>query len=268
MIEIISALDNIRNKSLSNDDKKTGLIFGEKWLEAIKIKKCLISSHLTKKTIVNIKEDDIQLIITIFPPKFMDQGGKIIPEKMELLSILIEKKTAVFVLGESWLTSNDGGFEYLLNLLDFQYTKETILQQNDLQGKPQFTKGRLGERERKCKFKELVDLVHKNINTDLCYLGYNNHPVQKVALFQTLEVFQLEAILENDEIDALIIGDLTYEAKLELNLRKFPAIFVGRRSMENAVLAKIRRKIMEDFTSDLPEFIVLKQDEIGVKYTK
>lgn len=268
MIEIISALDNIRNEFLSDEDKKTGLIFGEKWLETTKTKKCLISSHLTKKTIASLKEEDIQLIITIFPPKFIEQVGRILPEKMEFLSILIQQKTAVYSLGDFWFVSNDGGFDYLLKMLDFQYTSEFKLEYNDLLGNSQLVKGRLGERERKCKFKELVDLVQKNIDTELKYLGYNKHPIQTVAIFQTLDELQLERILENEKIDALIIGELSYEAKLELNLRKFPTIFVSRRSLENSVLAKIRRKIMEDFTSDLPELIVLKQDEIGVKCSK
>ncbi|HUU79783.1 MAG TPA: Nif3-like dinuclear metal center hexameric protein [candidate division Zixibacteria bacterium] len=269
MSQLISVLENIRNNYCSNECNETGLMIGDDWLENLKIKKCLITSHLTRKVVANAKKEEFELIVTIFPPKFVTQRNKISKEKMELISILINNKIAVYSLGSYWLTAEDGGFQYFLELLDFQYSKDIEYRYYDEDKRLKIIHGRLGERKTKCKFKELVDLVQNNLKSNVTYIGFDNQVIEKAAVFLKLDVEEtLESIIHDGKIDALIIGDVSYELLLSLNLKKIPVVITSRRVLENILLGKIRRMLMEDMNIDLQELTTLKQDEIGVVYPK
>lgn len=269
MSQLISVLENIRNNYCSDECNETGLMIGYNWLENVKIKKCLITPHLTRKVVANAKKEDFELIVTIFPPKFVTQRNKISKEKMELISILANNKIAVYSLGSYWLTAEEGGFHYFLELLDFQYSKEIEYKYSDEDRRSQIIRGRLGERKTRCKFKELVELVQNNLKSNVTYIGFDNQIIEKVAVFLKLDEEEtLELIVNDEQIDALVIGDISYEILLSLNLKKIPVIIISRRVLENILLGKIRRKLMEDMNIDLPELTILKQDEIGVVYSK
>ncbi|MHA1532883.1 MAG: hypothetical protein ACTSR6_12905 [Candidatus Heimdallarchaeota archaeon] len=64
-------------------------------------------------------------------------------------------------------------------------------------------------------------------------------------------------------MDVLLVGETTYEGLLTAQLQKIPIVILEKRNLENAVLASIRRKLMEEVAVDLPEIITLKQNQIG-----
>ena len=54
-----------------------------------------------------------------------------------------------------------------------------------------------------------------------------------------------------------------YESLQNMQLYKIPYIHLSRRILENALLRKIRRRIMEEVSVDLPELKIVKQEEFG-----
>ena len=131
MNEVILALEKIRKEFKGKVGENARIIIGEDWLHKskTKIKKCIVSARLTRKAVATAAKEDVQLIITIFPPIFT-QGShrKISKEHLNLLKILLENNISVYSLGEDWLITENGGFDYLLNLLDFQYPSPLVIE--------------------------------------------------------------------------------------------------------------------------------------------
>ncbi|NHJ31704.1 MAG: hypothetical protein FK732_02470 [Asgard group archaeon] len=265
MNEIIRALEEIRKEYKGAIGENAGIIIGEDWLlkSKTKIKKCLITSRLTRKAVATAAKDEIQLIITVFPP-VLTQGNhrKINKEHLDLLKILMEKNIGVYSLGRKWLTSEKGGFDYLLNLLEFQYTAPLVVEYQVHNEKSKKKFGRVGERKKKITYKELLELLKQHISNDLRYLGYSQAKVQKIAFFYEIRNDLMEIVHELS-LDAILIGDTPYEGLLTAQLQKLPLVILEKANLENAVLASIRRRLMEEVVTDLPEIITLKQDKIG-----
>jgi len=265
MNEVIQALEKIRKEFKSKVGENAGIIIGEDWLHKskTKIKKCIISARLTRKAVATAAKEDVQLIITVFPPIFTrGSHRKISKEYMGLLKILLENKISVYSLGEDWLITENGGFDYLLNLLDFQYSSPLIVEYQSKHNKTEKKAGRLGERKKKISYNDLLELLRQNISEDLRYLGYNQAKVQKIAFFYEIRN-ELMKIVNELNLDVLLVGEATYDGLLTAQLQKIPIVILEKRNLENAVLASIRRKLMEEVAVDLPEIITLKQDQIG-----
>jgi len=120
----------------------------------------------------------------------------------------------------------------------------------------------LGERKKKITYNDLLELLKQHISNDLCYLGYNQAKVQKIAFFYEIRDELMEIVNELN-LDVLLVGETTYEGLLTAQLQKIPIVILEKRNLENAVLASIRRKLMEEVAVDLPEIITLKQNQIG-----
>ncbi len=265
MTEVITALEKIREKSKRKIGENSGIITGEEWLlsSKTKIKKCMITSRLTRKAVATAAKEEIQLIITIFSPIFaFSKDRKISKEHLDLLKVLQEKNIGVYSLGEEWLVTENGGFDYLLNLLNFQYTAPIGDEYLTLNKKTKAIVGRLGERKKKITYEELLDLLKQNISDKLCYLGYSQADVQKIAIFHEVK-YDLMEVIHELKLDAILVGETSYEGILTAQLQKLPLVILEKRNLENAMLASIRRKLMENITVSLPEIITLKQDEIG-----
>ncbi len=265
MKEVIQALEKILKEFKGKVGENAGIIIGEDWLHKskTKIKKCIVSARLTRKAVATAAKEDVQLIITIFPPIFT-QGShrKISKEHLNLLKILLENNISVYSLGEDWLITENGGFDYLLNLLDFQYPSPLVIEYQNKHKKNEKKTGRLGERKKKISYNELLELLRQHISNDLRYLGYNQTKVQKIAFFHEIGNELMEIVNELN-LDVLLVGEATYEGLLIAQLQKIPIVILEKRNLENAVLASIRRRLMEEVAVDLPEIITLKQDQIG-----
>ena len=265
MKDVIQALENIRKEFKGKVGENAGIIIGEDWLHKskTKIKKCIISARLTRKTVATAAKEDVQLIITVFPPMFTrGNHRKISKEHLELLKILLENNIGVYSLGEDWLITENGGFDYLLNLLDFQYPSPLVIEYQNKHKKNEKKIGRLGERKKKIIYSDLLELLRQNISEDLRYLGYNQAKVQKIAFFYEIKNELMEIVNELN-LDVFLVGETTYEGLLTAQLQKIPIVILEKRNLENAVLSGIRRKLMEEVAVDLPEIITLKQDQIG-----
>jgi len=265
MTDVIPALEKIREEFKGKIRENSGIIIGEDWLlsSKSKIKKCLVTSRLTRKAVATAAKEEMQLIITIFSPVFtINKHRKINKDNLDLLKILLEKNIGVYSLGEEWVFAENGGFDYLLKLLDFQYTAPLESKYQSLHKRSKTISGRLGERKNKITYKDLLELLKQNINDKLCYLGYSQAKVQKIAMFHEITDDFMEVIHEL-KLDVILAGETSYEGLLTAQLQKLPLILLEKRTLENAMLASIRRKLMEDVTASLPEIISLKQDEIG-----
>ncbi|MDY6902031.1 MAG: Nif3-like dinuclear metal center hexameric protein [Cyanobacteriota bacterium] len=259
MDEVIIALDGIR-KDYDSEINVGGMILGEEWLAKIKIKKCLIAARLTKKVIAIAVQEKVKLIITIYPPLFT-RGSyyKINKEHLELLKKIIQNKIAIYSLTKEWLVTEKGGFDYFLQLLDFEYNSKITCE-----NEPPENKGRLGRRKKKLLLKDMLELLRQNSDDDIRYLGYSEMPIQEIAVFSEItdeiDVYWLQ---NRSEIDLVIVGDISYEALLVAKLIQLPVVVLGRRNLENVTLGNISRRLMEEITITLPELITVKQDKIG-----
>jgi putative NIF3 family GTP cyclohydrolase 1 type 2 len=265
MNEVIQALEKIRKEFKGKIGENAGIIIGEERLltSKAKVKKCLVSARLTRKAVATAAKDDVQLIITVFPPIFVQsKHRKISKENLELLRILLEKNIGVYSLGEDWLITEKGGFDYLLNLLDFEYTSLLEIEYQTKHKKAKKKTGRMGERKKKISYKELLELLKQHISDDLRYLGYSQTKVQKIAFFYEIRNELMENVHELN-LDAILVGDTSYEGLLTAQLQKLSLVILEKRNLENAVLACIRRRLMEEVAVDLPEIVTLKQDQIG-----
>ena len=273
MSKIIDILDKITKEVADPAIEKNRVTLGEKFVneKKSKIKNCIIASHLTRKTITLAIEKGANLIITIYPPAFTNPYSQsLFDNKLEFLEVLLEKKIAVYSLGEEWLYAHDGGFAFLLELLDFQYSQKTTL---NLHKKIRDRKGKivgcLGEREKKITLKDLVEVLNGLMEDDFIYYGYNQKPIQSLIVLGKINSEQiLFSVANQKNIDAIIVGELKYEVSLVINLIKKPIIIIGQRILDNLILGKIRRKIMEELEIDLPNLIVYKQEEIGTYVKK
>ncbi|MFW9923071.1 MAG: Nif3-like dinuclear metal center hexameric protein [Candidatus Thorarchaeota archaeon] len=271
MTEFVHLLDKMI-KEFSNINSEMSFVIGKEWYEDTRnnIKKCLITSHLTRKAVATAIQTEVDLIITIAPPIFVINKEKRIPaEKLEILRLLIENRIAIFSFGEKFLTMEKGGFDYFLNLIDFKYSSLFNYNLTNFCNTATSLEGRIGETEKKAKFKDLIEKVQKNLDVPITYYGYEDTLVKKIVILS--EILQEELFFElatKTDIDAIIVGDLGYEAKVSVHLAKIPIIIVGRENLENNSLSKIRRMLMEYITVDLPELETLKQQFQGTLYPK
>jgi putative NIF3 family GTP cyclohydrolase 1 type 2 len=270
MKSIINVLEKIRKSTTTDNLDSSGIIIGKKWFldEKVKLTKCYVSSRLTRKIVAQAAQEKVRLIILIFPP-ILTRGHeqKIDDEQLDLLKIIIENKIVIYALGENWLTSEDGGFDFFFDLLEFQYKsniKSVTIDHNN--GKNELV-CRLGQRKKKLKLSELLFLLQQFVDKEITYLGYNELPVQKAIIFHDiLDKGIIQEINQAKVADLVIVGEVNYEALLAAQLAKLPLVIIGKRNLENMLISKIRRKLMEEVTIDLPDIIVKKQEEIGTKY--
>ncbi len=267
MSQIIALLDKIKVESSSKDKQTSGVILGGEWIEfsKTKIRKCLIAAHLTRKVVATAVKEKAEIIITIYPPSFTQtDSNEIPPTKMELLQRLVQNKIAVYSLGESWLLSEQGGFDYFLRMLDFDYRHKMKIDFIDDLHNKRTAVCRYGERKNKIQLKDLVQLLYQYLECPFKYSGYNQSSIKGVVLFN--EIINKDIICkikENAKINAVIFGDIDYESLQSLQLNRISYIHLSRRILENALLGKIRRRLMEEISVDLPELKILKQEEFG-----
>ena len=270
MVSIIDALEKIKKKSNLNKTDANGFIIGGKWIFDKKenLSKCLVTSRLSRKVVAQSAQENFKLIISIYPPIFtrgIEQ--RVNNEQLDLLKIIIENKIALYALGEGWLVVEDGGFDYLLDLLDFQYKSFFELLISDRIGKEKKLFGRLGERKKKLKLNELLFLIQELVDQEISYIGYNELPIKNVVIVN--EIMNEDIILEiiySKKTDLIIVGEITYEALLAAQLVKLPIVIIGKRNLENIVISKIRRNLLEEVTINLSDIIIKKQDKIGSIY--
>jgi putative NIF3 family GTP cyclohydrolase 1 type 2 len=265
MKNLVKVLDAIRKD-------ETGIILGYEWHEKsrTKIDKVIIASHLTRKVIATAIQNKISFIVTIYPPTSIQPFGvRIDKTKMEILKSLIDNKIAVYSLGEDWLYKEDGGVEYFLKIIDFPYT--TALKINisehakQLNGIPYC----IGERDKKIAFKDLISILHQLLGEEITYLGYDQTTIQEMAIFTEIKNKGLiYEISRNKKINGIITGDISYDALLAAQTYKIPLIILERRNIENIILGKIRRILMEDVSKDLLDLKIIKQEKIGNKFPK
>ncbi|HUT81506.1 MAG TPA: Nif3-like dinuclear metal center hexameric protein [Candidatus Bathyarchaeia archaeon] len=271
MNALVKTLEKIREKSFKDKFCSSGIIISNNRINNGKINlKCLISSRITRKVVAHAAQEKIDLIISIYPPKFIQNNSqKIMDDHLDLLKILLENKIAVYSFGEKWLFTEDSGFDYIFELLEFQYKKPFECLYLNRKGKEKNLFGRLGERKSKILFEDFLKLLQQLLEKEsIRYLGYNKQSLQKIVILSELtnesEIFEIK---NNQNINALVVGDISYEAILAAQLVKLSIVIIGKRNLENLVLSYIRRKIMEDITIDLPEIIIVKQEEIGTIYS-
>ncbi len=267
MSQIFTLLDKMKGESSSKDSQTSGVILGGEWIRLSKtnIRKCLIAAHLTRKVIATAMKDNAKIIITIYPPSFTKSDSiEIPPIKMDLLQNLIRNKIAVYSFGEGWLFSEQGGFDYFLSMLNFDYRHKIEIDFIDNLHNNRKIVCRYGERKTKIKLKDLVQLLYQQLECPFRYSGYDQSSIKGVALFNEITNKDIiYKIKEKTKINAIIFGDIDYESLHNLHLSKIPYIHLSRRILENALLGKIRRRIMEEISIDLPELEILKQEEFG-----
>ena len=268
MAEILTILENIRKEINQQKNTPGGLIIGEGWYDhsKAKIRKGLIAANINRKVVATAIQEKAELIITITPPTFTDStNGKIPAGKMELLQKLIENKIALYSLGKDWLVSEQGGFDYFLSLLDFDY--RNVLAINTATFEKETILARYGERKKNIQLKDLVQLVHQHVESTFEYSGYDQTKIKGVALLSEICTNDIiYSLVKNPKIDVIIFGEITYEALNTLHLVKQPFIHLSRRVLENVILSKIERRIMEEITADLPELLLVKQEKIGTTF--
>ena len=266
MNEIITVLDNMRLKGNYNLPEG-GVIIGNEWLKQTRnvIKKCALTTRITRKAIATAVQEKINLIITVIPPFFISEGlMKIHDIQYEFLKMIMQNDIAIYSLGKQWLWADYGGYDYFLKLLTYEYsTKEEVQYQNQI-GTEEQLYGRVGEAKEKKTFEELLSVLKQFADQRCIFIGYTRTPVPKIAIFN--EILHEKAIFEikeNLDIEALIVGDISYDALLLAQQIKLPLVILGNRVLENIIIGNIRRKILEELTIDLPELVTIKQDEIG-----
>ncbi len=270
MKSIIEALEKIR-KMCDNDKFDTnGFIIGEKWILDKKenIPKCLISSRITRKVIALASQEDIKLIISIYPPIFTKGiEQKIDGEQLDILKIILENKISLYALGKKWLIAENGGFDYLLDLFEFEYKSLFELSTLNQFGEEIKINGRFGERKKKLKLKDLLFLCKELVDQEISYLGYNDLPIKNVIIINEIMKEEIiQEIIRHKKIDLVIVGEMSYEALLSAQLVKLPIMIIGKSNLENIIISKIRRYLMEEVTINLPEIQIKKQDKIGTIY--
>ncbi len=268
---LIKTLEKIRERSKNSKFDDMGILISTDRIKNNKANlKCLICSRITRKVVAQAAQEKIDLLVSIYPPTFISTfNSKLLEEQLDLLKIILENKIAVYTLAEQWLVSENGGFDYFFDLLEFPYKKPFEQIYLSRKGKQKILSGRLGERKNKIVFDDFLKVLQQLFeNEPIRYLGYNKQPLQKIAILNELtnesEIFEIK---DKQNIDALLVAEVSYEALLAAQLMKLSIIITGKKNLENLILNHIRRKIMEDITIDFPEIIIAKQDEIGTIYS-
>ena len=262
MKNLVKVLDAIRKEN------QTGIILGYEWHEKSrsKIDKVVIASHLTRKAIATAIQNKICFIVTIYPPSSIQTYGNSIDKtKMEILKSLIDNKIAVYSLGEKWMYAEDGGLDYFLKMIDFPYTNAHKIniskEAKQLLGIPYC----IGERDKKITFKDLINILHQLVGEEINYSGYEQTAIQNMAIFTEIKNKGLiSEISRNEKINGIITGDISYDALLTVKEYKIPIIILERRNIENIILGKIRRILMEDVSKEISKVATLDVDFLKI----
>jgi len=265
MKDLVKVLDSMRKD-------QSGIVLGYEWHEKSrsKLDKVIIASHLTRKVIATAIQSKTCFIVTIYPPDCLQTYGTSIDKtKMEILKSLIDNKIAVYSLGADWLYTEDGGFSYFLKMIDFPYANALKINiskhAKQLQGIPYC----IGERDKKIAYKDLIGVLHELLGEGIIYLGYNQATIQKMAIFTEIKNKGIiNEISRNPKIDGIITGDISYDALLTVQTYKILLVILERRNIENIILGKIRRILMEDVSKDLLDLKIIKQEKIGNTFSK
>ena len=265
MKDLVKVLDSMRKD-------KSGVILGYEWHEKSrsKLDKVIIAAHLTRKVIAMAIQSKTCFIVTIYPPSCIQSYGNSIDKtKMEILKSLIDNKIAIYSLGADWLYDEDGGFNYFLQMIDFPYANGLKINISEyakqLHGIPYC----IGERDSKIAFKDLIGILQQLLGEEITYLGYNQAAIQKMAIFTEIKNKGIiSEISRNPTIDGIITGDISYDALLTVQVYKIPLVILERRNIENIILGKIRRILMEDVSKDLLDLKIIKQEKIGNTLSK
>lgn len=269
MVDLINALERIGEEYINHKRTDAGGILGIERLKrsSREIKKCIITPRLTRRAVVRAVQEKAKLIITIIPPSLIRKNSqKIETANFELLQILIKNNIAIYSIGSNWFSREKGGFDFLLNLINFPYTSPYSLK--IMGGNQKTIVGRLGEKETSITFKELLTLLKQLVGEGLQFIGYLQKPIQRVAVF--LDVVDEETIYEianDDNIDAIIFGELSYEALVVAHLNKLTFCVIGQRELENILLTAIQRRLQEELPLSLPELILFKQEKLVHQFT-
>ncbi|NHJ84155.1 MAG: hypothetical protein FK734_01750 [Asgard group archaeon] len=267
MKEFLLALANLNQERKSIHKSSGQFILGEDFLlnSRGKLKRCILCSRLTRKIVTTAVSDDVKLIITIYPPYFFTSGQNSINlANQELLKMLLENNIAIYSIGEKWFSKENGGFDFILQQLEFQYTQElTLINIADNRA----IVNRFGERKKTIKMIDLLALLKSLFNLESTFLGYNQFEVKSILIVHELiDSESIYTLFDDKRIDLVLAGEVTYEALLTIQQVKLPLIIIERRNIENIVLSNIQRNIMENVSIDIPEIIIMKQEEIGNKY--
>ena len=265
MKDLVKVLDSMRKN-------QSGVVLGFEWYEKTrsKIDKVIIASHLTRKVIATAIQSKTYFIVTIHPPAFLQSNdNRIDKTKMEILKSLIDNKIAIYSLDEEWLFAEDGGFNYFLQMMDFPYAKALRINSVNQSKEIQNISYCIGERDSKITLKDLISVLYQILGEEITYLGYNQTAIQKIAIFPEIKSKEtISEISRNVKVDGVITGDISYDALLLAQAYKIPLIILERRNIENIILGKIRRILMEDVSKDLLDLKIIKQEKIGNTFSK
>ncbi|MHA1879105.1 MAG: Nif3-like dinuclear metal center hexameric protein [Candidatus Heimdallarchaeota archaeon] len=252
----------------------SSFLLGKDWLTKGKQepRDCLITARLTSGAVAKALQEEVQTIICIYPP-FFTQGSQsgLVPWELEILTMLIDNRLAVFSLGENWITKEQGGFDYLLELLDFRYKQPLFNTYNKqwltANEEPQKVLGRLGEHAKKLDLDELLTLITQLTNENHRYFGYNKHPIKQLAILErVMERTTLSAIITNNHIDGMVVGRMFYEGLLVVQQLRFPTIVLGERVLENLLLRQVQRQLLEVLELEVGRIVIYKQKKLGTLF--
>jgi len=242
----------------------TGFYLGKNWIlnGRKRVRDCLIAARITRAAVHKAIEEQVQLIVSIYPPIFIHSTTqKIAPWEQEVLTLLIENKIGIFSLGQQWLIAEGGGFDHLLELLDFPYKQplDTKLHQ---------VLGHLGERERSENLEDLLAVIIQLTKEDCRYFGYNKQPIKRLLIVEQLARQDiLGRIITKKQLDAIIAGEVIYETALALQQQKNCAvILLGRHALENLLLGKVQRILLEALGLEQGNLPLFKQKMLWARF--
>ncbi|MHA1371626.1 MAG: Nif3-like dinuclear metal center hexameric protein [Promethearchaeota archaeon] len=212
---LIRTLKTLSPESFDTSENQSGLKFGRKTdTSDIIIRRCIVAVDLSFNCLEHAIKTKTNLIIvhhSIFPRQFM-QLFELLFEKFRILT---ENRLWIYVLGDSWISANEGISDSVCQVLDLEIKKHFYITNNDNQAVPI---GRICNLKSSKDLQALINLIKEKMKiTNIKFCGRRYDKIENILIIggQIGNDFSIKEVVKN-KIDTMIIGETTHEIRVLL----------------------------------------------------
>ncbi|MHA1679700.1 MAG: Nif3-like dinuclear metal center hexameric protein [Promethearchaeota archaeon] len=257
--QIIDSIEELSPAHLNFYDREHGLIFGRKTdISNITIKRCLVTVEPSIECIGKAVECKSNLLISQ-NPLFTKGFSRIKDATFEKFRLLTKHNLWVYVVGDSWLSADEGISTSVCQSLNFNPVEKFFLP-NPVG--VQVPVGRIYTSKETMGVEEIIANVKQGFNIQrLLFGGEKDRKIQKILVFSGYfdNIEWLNYVIKNN-VDMLLVGALSNDVKnmcsdLSLNFIEISLYETGILGMGKLrFLLSLRHPNVEFKLCDIPNF--------------
>jgi len=258
LLDILTTLDNLVPTHEDELDFRRRMHIGPRSRPdqaKISVSKVLITPAIYGRVLTKATSEFFNLIISYLP--FLERTRNISGRKWAYVRLLAKNYINVYILGHTWLVSDNGANDSLAKALNLSKGANHKILQN--LGISLFNgTGYVSE---------LISVIKEKIGSSyLRVLGDIDNEVETIAIKSGIwDLPQDLEILREFSIDTMIVGEIPYSASIELYNREInvieigvvPSLKSGITRLSHALSVEIEDVLFEPFIVDDPREIII-----------